>query len=201
MRVFLIHGMGRSPWSFALLEKRLRDAGHVPSSFGYLVSRDSLDKIGKSFLAHVEAELSPGEEYAVIGHSLGGIIARHVSEKMPVGWKRFVMLAPPNRSPRAAQRLKHNALFRALTKDAGQKLADEKFYETLPTPKVATLVFVGTSAPSTLFHERGKIGDSVISAEEAHLEGATHVEVRSIHTFIMNNVEVARGIIDFLKLT
>ncbi len=54
MRVFLIHGMGRTTVSLALLAGRLKRAGHDVSSYGYLVSRDPLDVIGQCFVQHIE---------------------------------------------------------------------------------------------------------------------------------------------------
>lgn len=191
--------MGRSPLSFALLRRRLDDMGHITSSFGYSVSTDSLESIANKWVAHIAREVSPNERYAVIGHSLGGIITRLAFPRLPPGLSKFVMLAPPNRSPAAAQQLKHNRLFRLLTGDAGQKLGDVNFYATLPVPTVPTLVFAGTLAAGSLFHRGGEVGDAVLSADETHLAGARHLEVRAIHTFIMNNNDVTREIGEFLR--
>lgn len=191
--------MGRSPLSFALLRRRLDDMGHITSSFGYSVSQQSLESIAAQWVEHIRREVSPNERYAVIGHSLGGIITRLASPSLPSGLSKFIMLAPPNRSPAAAQRLRHNRLFQLLTGDAGQKLGDPSFYSTLPVPDVPTLVFAGTAAAGSLFHREGEVGDAVLSADETRLAGARHVEVRSIHTFIMNNQDVTREIGEFLR--
>lgn len=191
--------MGRTPLSFAILRRRLLRAGHRPSAFAYFVSRDSLQSIADQFVAHVQARVGPGEQYAVVGHSLGGIVTRLASPKMPPGFCRFAMLAPPNRSPAAARMLRDNGLFQALTKDAGQKLGDDAFYATLPTPDVPTLVFAGTTGMSSPFHKTGDVGDLLLSTEETRLAGATHIEIRAIHSFIMNHLDVARLIVDFLK--
>ena len=81
MRVFLIHGMGRSRVSLMVLASRLKRAGHLVSLFGYSVARHDLDTIADRFVAHIESVLEDdgrrdGEPrpYAIIGHSLGNII-------------------------------------------------------------------------------------------------------------------------------
>jgi pimeloyl-ACP methyl ester carboxylesterase len=132
VRIFLIHGMGRSRASMILLGSRLKRAGHLPSSFGYYVRRDSLDDIADRWAQHVSRivnhDLSAAgdgtkSDYAIIGHSLGNIITRYATSRLPVGLSRFVMLAPPNRPPVLATTFKKNPVYRALTGDAGQRLA------------------------------------------------------------------------------
>lgn len=205
MRVFLIHGMGRSRASMRLLAARLRRSGHAPSSFGYWVSRDPVDAIVDALLAHIaarrERDLSAGGEgeYAIIGHSLGNILTRLASERLPAGFARFAMLAPPNRPPLLARRLSRNPLFRALTGEAGQRLADPAFYAALPVPDVPTLIFAGDGGPRAAFLPFGhEPSDGVVGVEETRLDGVPHVVVPAVHTFIMNDREVTRRLLAFL---
>ncbi len=113
MRVFLLHGMGRTPASMWLLAWRLRQAGHTPSLFAYAVSLTPLPEIVGKLKAHIagklEADRAAGSwrarggsrraPYAVIGHSLGNLLTRLASPELPAGFCRFVQLAPPNQSP------------------------------------------------------------------------------------------------------
>ena len=200
MRVFLIHGMGRSSVSLMPLGKRLTQAGHEVSHFGYLVTRQSLDEIAMHFSEHIARNLDASEPYAIVSHSLGGIITRHAYVHLPHGFMRFVMLAPPNHSPALAQRLRDVTLYRWLTKDAGAKLSDLAFYETLPVPNVATLVIAGTRGPRGSWHpHRGARGDSIVRVDETALRGAQHVEVDAVHTFIMNDAKTVQLVRDFLS--
>lgn len=207
MRVFLIHGMGRSRASMLVLASRLKRAGHLPSSFGYLVSMRGLDEIAHRFVAHLgrvlAADKSEGDEpppYAVIGHSLGNVITRYASPRLPPGFCRFIMLAPPNRSPVLARALKENPLFRALTGDAGQRLADPGFFERLPVPEVPTLVLAGDGGPRARWLPfQGAPSDGVVGVDETRLDGALHETVPAIHTFIMNHPEVTRRVLAFLE--
>lgn len=200
MRVFLIHGMGRSPSSLALLGRRLRAAGHAPSSFGYQVARESIDRIAGRYVAHVTkvVEADGGGPYAVVGHSLGNVITRYAAASLPPGFARFVMLAPPNRSPALARAMRGNTVFRALTRDAGDKLGQRAFFEALPVPNVPTLVIAGVGNPPWLPH-RDIASDGIVAIEETRLPGARHETVESTHTFIMNNAEAVRLLLEFLS--
>ena len=205
MRVFLIHGMGRTSASMALLALRLRQAGHSTSSFGYLVSRQSFDDIVERWVAHIERHIQrdkagdDDDAFAVIGHSLGNVITRGALPRLPT-LARFIMLAPPNQPPAMARALERNLLFRALTRDAGQKLLDDGgFYAGLPVPTVPTLVVAGDAGPRFARSPwKGGANDGVVSVDETRLEGAEHVVVDAIHTLIMNHNDVAGLALRFL---
>ena len=212
MRVFLIHGMGRSRASMALLGARLKRAGHLPSSFGYTVSTTSFADIVDHFVDHVGAvlrrdagprEASPmlsPEPYAIIGHSLGNIITRQGSPRLPAGFCRFVMLAPPNSSPRLARLLSGNPLFRLLAGDPGQRLADPAFYAQLPTPQVPTLILAGDGGPRARWLPfDGAPSDGVVALDETELADVPLKVVPAIHTFIMNHRGATRDIHHFLE--
>lgn len=193
-----MHGMGRSPRSFFLLAARLERAGIHTSRFGYSVLRHDLDAIAGRFAAHVR-ERAEGP-YAIVGHSLGNVIARMASPRLPPGLTRIAMLAPPNRPPRMAAWLAAHPLYRALTRDAGQRLADDAFYASLPVPSVPTLVFAGTQGPRARWLPLGTVAsDGVVAVDETHLPGAEHHEVTAIHTLIMNDARVAERIARFLR--
>jgi pimeloyl-ACP methyl ester carboxylesterase len=199
VRVFLIHGMGRTSASMMFLSRRLEKAGHAPSSFGYFVLRDPLESIASRFVAHVEKHAEEGEPYAVVGHSLGNVITRLCLARL-TRLQRFIMLAPPNRPPVMARALEKNPVFRGLTRDAGEKLLDPRFYERLPVPSCPALVVAGTRGPSQRFLPfQGEPSDGVVLVEETRLPGVPHVEVPAIHTFIMNDAQVAALTLTFLE--
>lgn len=204
MRVFLIHGMGRTTRSMRPLSAALQEAGFRTSIFGYQVRRESFEDIAQSFLHFVTRTLSEdefdGAEYAIVGHSLGNIITRHISAELPSGWQRFIMLAPPNQPAKLAQRLRHHPLFQGLTKSAGQNLGDPSFYAGLPVPAVATLVLAGELGGWGRLLPRGeRASDGVVSVEETRLMGAKHRIVPAIHTLIMNHPTVRAEVLQFLQ--
>lgn len=203
MRVFLIHGMGRTPRSLLPLAGDLEKAGFRTAVFGYQVRRESFEDIAQGFLRFVQNNLRDAEtsdgEYAIVGHSLGNIITRHISGALPPGWTRFVMMAPPNRPAYLAQRLRNRLLFQGLTGSAGQNLGDPSFYAELPIPSVATLVFAGDLGAWGRLLPRGeRASDGVVSVEETRLEGADHRIVPAVHTLIMNHPRVRAEILQFL---
>lgn len=193
MHVVLIHGMGRTPASMWLLGHRLRRAGYSTSSFGYLVTTETLDAIVERFRRHVrrEVESHGAAEYGIIGHSLGGLVTRLASLELPTGFKAFIMLAPPNRSPVIARRLRGNPLFRLLTRDVGRRLASRELFEDAPVPEVPTLVVAGTRGPrSNWLPFGGDPNDGILRLEETRLKGAERYEINGVHTFLMNRGDV-----------
>ena len=210
MRIFLIHGMGRTPASMWGLAARLRLAGHRPSLFGYSVSFESLERIAGRFRNHVEKVLAEDGEpaegearprpYAVVGHSLGNIITRLALPELPPGFVRFVMLAPPNSSPAMARELQDHPLYQAITRDTGQKLCDDDFYEDLPIPEMPALILAGTRGIDAHWHPLGhKANDAVVAVEETRLGDITVVEIPGVHSFLMNRPDVFSHIRDFLS--
>lgn len=207
MRVFLIHGMGRTSISMLLLRHRLNKVGHRCHLFGYSVTLQPFDEIVRRFTERVERVLAEDRQtstekaapYAIISHSLGGLITRAASPQLPPGFSHFVMLAPPNHPPAAAQALENNSLFRFLTRDAGSKLAKPAFFEHLPIPEIPTLIIAGNSGPKTPWLPfGGHPNDGIVGVEETHLEDLPVVEIPALHTFIMNRSDVFEMARDFL---
>lgn len=201
LHVFLVHGMGRTHRSLALLGARLERGGLSTSRFGYDVRAHTLDEIRERFVAHVRTRAA-GAPYGIVGHSLGNVIARLASPRLPAGLTGIVMLAPPNRPPRLATLLADRPIFRALAQDAGQRLADPAFYDTLPVPAVPTLIFAGTAGPRARWLPLGHLpSDGVVAVDETPLAGAEHRTVPALHTFIMNDARVAAEALAFLRRT
>lgn len=214
-RVFLIHGMGRTPASMWMLDRRLRGAGYRPSLFGYFVTVDDLDEIAERFASHVgrvlaadaeksgdasPSDASPG--YAVVSHSLGGVVTRLAGPRLPPGLRCCVMLAPPNRPPAAARALSDNPVFRLFTRDAGRKVSDPAFYAALPVPEAPVLVVAGTRGPRADWLPYGdRPNDSILQVDETRLEGAATVLVHGVHSFLMNRRDVFDAIRSFFGTT
>jgi alpha-beta hydrolase superfamily lysophospholipase len=200
VRVFLIHGMGRGPVAMAWLAQRLARGGHTVSNFGYRVRREDMPQIAARFTAHVHDTVGRdgGSPYAVVSHSLGGIITRHVSPQLPAGFARFAMLAPPNNPPALARAFARSPVFRMMTRDAGRRLRDRQFYESLPVPEVETLVVAGDRNPLWLPYRGSRPADGIVSVEETRLPGARHEVIRVTHSFIMNHPDVVARVLSFL---
>jgi pimeloyl-ACP methyl ester carboxylesterase len=79
--VVLAHGALVNGWEMGLLRRRLLHAGYQVGLFRYRSMRRGLDENAerlRQFIARTE-----GEVVHVIGHSMGGVLTRHVFERMP----------------------------------------------------------------------------------------------------------------------
>jgi pimeloyl-ACP methyl ester carboxylesterase len=199
MHTYLLHGMARTPASMMILAARLKRAGYPVRLFGYSVTVESLDEIVDRFVERVRTEVGEGEEYAVVGHSLGNVITRLAGPRLPPGFARFAMLAPPNRFARSAWVMRKNPIFKAITRDTGQRLGDQVFYEALPRPDVPSLIIAGNAGPRARWLPLGaEPNDGILTVEESQLDGVPMVQVPALHTWLMNRRDVFRAVRDFL---
>jgi triacylglycerol lipase len=195
--VVLLHGMGRSWISMALLGHRLKRRGYEAHLFGYHPRRPTLDELSHELRSFVEERVR-ARVYHFIGHSLGNIIVRNgFREGFRAELGRMVMLAPPNRPAKLASNLRENRLFQLWTGDSGQKLSDPEFYRTLPVPPVEFGVIVGDRGHRIGFDEPN---DGVVSVEGAKLEGMSDfIVLRHTHTLIMMASDTAELCRRFLE--
>ena len=200
MRLLLIHGLGRTPLSLAFLGRRLSQRGDSVRYFGYAAFHESFDQIVGRLIATIRATADQ-HPYALIGHSLGGILARAALPALAdMPPRHLVMLAPPNQAPLLARRLRKHLLYQFLTRDCGGKLTDQAFYATLPQPTIHTTIIAGTAGPHGHWSPFGdQPNDGVVAVEETRLGPNTEVFlVPSVHTLIMNSPQVTRVICELL---
>ncbi|MGH9323422.1 MAG: esterase/lipase family protein [Vicinamibacteria bacterium] len=193
----LLHGMGRSWISMALLGHRLERRGYEVHLFGYRPRRLTLDALTAELRDFVKRRVE-AEVYHFIGHSLGNIIVRNgLREGFRPGLSRIVMLAPPNRPARLASRLRENSFYRWRTGDSGQKLSDDEFYRRLPVPAVEFGVIAGDLGHHIGFDEPN---DGVVSVECTKLEGMKDFALlHHTHTLIMMAADTAELCRRFLE--
>jgi len=205
VRVFLIHGLARTPLSMSLLARRLRRrAGHRTHLFGYAPQLETLPGIAERFATRVkEAREEAGDPhdapYAIVGHSLGNVITRLASPRLPPGFRRFAMLAPPCRPPSIVLAAGTGHLVLLATRDAGERLRDPEFFRSLPKPDVPTLTVAGNGGPRAGWLPFGGApNDAILRVDETLLDGVPTIEVPAVHTFLMNHRETFRAVRAFL---
>lgn len=184
----------------------LKLQGHRVALFGYRVRRHPFEEICERFIDRVRwvrdtEEPGGGGEYAIVGHSLGGLIARGASPRLPEGFSRLAMLGPPNSSPALARAGRRSKLYRAATQDAGHQLGEHHFFASLPVPKVPTLVIAGDGGPRApwLPYRGPGPSDGIVSVDETRLDGAEHRVLPVNHTFMMMDHRAVRVVGDFLR--
>jgi hypothetical protein len=203
MNLLLVHGLWRTPLSFLLLVRRLRGWGYQPELFGYTAVAQGYDAIVSRLIQHMErlATLGP---YAVIGHSLGGVLLRsalsHLSGPQP---QHLFMLGTPNRPPRLARTLGVRWVYRRIMGECGVNLSSALFYASLPLPQVPYTIVAGTAGPRGRWSPFGdEPNDGIVAVSETRiLDDDALVLVPVMHTFMMNNAGVQEVIRHVLMAT
>jgi pimeloyl-ACP methyl ester carboxylesterase len=203
MRVLLIHGLARTPLSLLGLARDLRRAGYRTELVAYSGALESYADIVARVRCRLELAALGTEPYAVVGHSLGGVIVRAALDGWPAGRplpRHLIMLGTPNHVPRLARRFQRWWPYRLVNGECGQLLADAAFFARLPPPPVPTTVIAGTKSwPRRLSLFDGRPNDGVVAVDEARLDPpASLVELRASHTFMMNNRQVRAAVRDLL---
>jgi len=184
--VVLLHGQGRTRASMVVLRQRLRGSGYRTLSIAYNSRKNTIDQISDALLDRLRRDIET-PTYHLVGHSLGNVIIRNgFKNTFPGGLSRVVMLAPPNQPAQLARLLRERSLYRLITGDTGQKLADESFYRALPIPNVEFGVVAGNKSRTGLL--RGEPNDGVVTVDSTKLDGMSDwVLVHHTHTFMMNS--------------
>jgi pimeloyl-ACP methyl ester carboxylesterase len=200
VRVLLLHGMGRTPLSMWRLGRFLSRHGHQVELAGYSATFERFARITTRVRARLLRLSEHGEPYAVVGHSLGGLIARAALADVPTPPARLVLLGTPGQPPRLAMRLVRRWPYRLLNGECGQLLAREEFFTTLPLPPVPITSIAGTAGPRGRWSPFGEeLNDWVVAVGEAPQgPGDAPVHVEATHTFLMNHRAVRELILQAL---
>jgi Putative serine esterase (DUF676) len=199
MRVIVIHGMGRTPLSMCLLASRLKFAGYKVGFFAYTVTFEHWNDC-VSRLTNLFQNTSKNDRYCVVAHSLGTVLTRAVIAKIDKKPEACFFLAPPAQACQAAQQLASRHWFRLMTGEMGQLLANNEFMSTLPILDLTTVIYSGDGGMTGKFSFfKDEPNDGILMVKETLIPGAEVHRIPSLHTFIMNNRQVAHDIIQRLK--
>jgi hypothetical protein len=203
MHVLLIHGLSRTPLSLLGLARDLRRAGHRTELVAYSGALESYEGIVARVRRRLVGAAHLGEPYAIVAHSLGGLIARAALDQWSPEWplpRHILMLGTPNQLPRLARRFHRWWPYRLVNGQCGQLLAEPTFFAKLPRPTVPTTVIAGTRSWPRAFSLFGEApNDGVVAVDEARLDsGAAFMELPASHTFMMNNRQVRAAVREIL---
>ncbi len=201
MRVLLVHGLGRTPASLALLHRALRRAGHAPASFAYYAFAQSYEGIRRRLVAQLQTWAAAPDPVALIGHSLGGLLLRHALADVPtLPVHHLIMLGTPNRPPRRAVRAIRWLPFRVFARSCGAVLASERAYADIPEPRVPYTLISGTAGYRLLGRPfRGEPHDGFVAVGETLIRDADQPVLLPVdHTFMMNDPQLQRIVLQLL---
>jgi pimeloyl-ACP methyl ester carboxylesterase len=199
MHVVLVHGLGRTPLSMLLLAKRLRSEGMRIHLFGYSAAFERWLPCVKRLRRFID-ERTRGERFIVVGHSLGCVLTRAVLPDLKRAPELGVFLAPPSTASSLAVKLSRWRLFRWLTGEMGQLLAQRDFMDALPVPDIPLRVYAGTRGPRGKWAPFGnELNDGIVSVKEVQLGSIPVQLLPTIHTLIMNSRQVPVEIAAIMK--
>ncbi len=203
--VILLHGLGRTRWSFWRMERALRQDGYQVINVTYPSREKSVEELARDFLAPLVAAQAGAPRLHFVTHSMGGILLRCYLRDHPVpNLGRVVMLAPPNAGSELADRLKPTWLYRTVNGPAGQQLGTDGLPRALgPWPAGAgELGIIAGDVSLNPFFSAALPGpnDGKVTVARARLEGMRDfLVVPRSHTWLAWRGPVIAQVRTFLR--
>lgn len=204
--VILLHGLARSARPMEKLARAARDAGYLAFNRGYPSTTAGVRALVDAHLAPLvrEALGTGASRVHFIGHSMGGILIRQylAAYELPqVG--RVVMIGTPNRGSELVDRLGGLAPFGWINGPAGIELGTgpDSLPNRLPPATYEAGIIAGTRSYNPAYSAmiQGP-DDGKVSVERAKLDGMRDCLILPVnHTFMMQDGEVVRQSIEFLR--
>lgn len=203
--VVVIHGLGRTPASMAILSTRLEREGFRVVRFGYPSTSEPMEMLVELLKAEVVRCCgAESETVHFVTHSMGGVLLRaYLAQQDQPHGGRVVMLSPPNRGSEIVDAFTRSSLLLSFLGPAGSRLGTdaEGISSQLPPIRFSLGVITGDRSLNPLGSwlipgpDDGKVG-----VDRAKLDGAADfVVLPATHTFIMNRSDVAEEVAYFLR--
>ena len=199
--VVLMHGLGRTRASMALLAERLARAGYDVTNVDYDSRRGTLSQHAGILAVEVSACCAAASRVHFVGHSLGGlVIRRYLADSPPKSLGRVVLLAPPNQGSEVADWFEELELGHLLG-PAGSALGTGAtgIPASLPAPEYDVGIIAGNRSLNPI----GSAlipgpDDGMVGVDNTRIEDVPLIVVPQSHTFLMNSRFTAEAVILFL---
>lgn len=195
-RILLVHGLLNAEWWLRPLAARLRAQGFDPVSFGYSSLLDGPQRAVPKLVERLRRD----PVQAIVGHSLGGLIALEALREAPgQAIPRVVCLGSPLRGSLAARNLAANAWMKPLLgRSAG--LLQGGLREWGGDAQVGMVAGDVARGMGRLFARFDGGSDGTVGLDETRLPGlADHCIVHSSHTGLVFSREAAAQAAHFLR--
>lgn len=203
-KVVVVHGLGRTSASMAVLATRLERAGFDVIRFGYPSRSEPMevlvDLLGDAMTACC-ADAAQTTHF--VTHSMGGVLVRsYLAQQSEPHRGRVVMLSPPSRGSEIVDAFADSPMLRALLGPAGSTLGTDPsaLVHRLRPIRFRLGIITGDRSlnPITSWIIPGP-DDGKVAVDRARLDGASFLVLPATHTFIMNRGDVAEEIAHFLR--
>jgi pimeloyl-ACP methyl ester carboxylesterase len=160
--VFLVHGINGSPRDFAPVVSRFRGSRYQPVVFYYptgMSLADASRELGTRMQEFLERH--PTNGFAVVGHSMGGLVAKGLLDQFDVArlfpaWKAFVGMSCPWSGVAAASQAKRLPVHPASWDDLAPTSTFVHRVNTTPfPPSLAFYMFFGARGGRSMFSVLG----------------------------------------------
>ncbi len=203
--VVFLHGILRSRYSMAGLEKAFQGDGYRTLNVDYPSRRFSIDQLADRLQPKIH-RFARSLEGSVnfVTHSMGGLLVRaFLTRHRPPNLGRVVMLGPPNKGSEATDFWKDIWLYKTLYGPAGQEMGTGPegpggWGDAVDYP----LGIIAGDRTVDLFHSsmiKGK-DDGKVSVESTRLAGmADHIVIPATHSLMMYNPKVIHQTLHFIR--
>ncbi|HSD17006.1 MAG TPA: alpha/beta fold hydrolase [Thermomonas sp.] len=195
-RVVLVHGLLNADWWLRPLAARLRAQGFRTALFGYSSVFDGPERAVPKLLERLRRE--PAD--ALVGHSLGGLIALESLRQAPeLAVSRVVCLGSPLRGSLTARNLASRGWGRPLLGRSAAMLASGAV-DWSGRAEVGVVAGDVARGMGRLFARFDGASDGTVGVEETRLPGlADHCTVHSSHTGLVFSQDAVRQAAHFLR--
>ena len=205
--VILLHGIFRGSADMWPMQKYLEYQGYKVLNLSYPARRRDLDGLTEALDKKLKnhRRYDPSSKLHFVGHSLGGLLARHYLLKYtPSNMGRVIMMGTPNTGSEWADMMMANKILRPIYKASfgpvGPQLATT-FNHPAHDVNYDLGIISGTRSNKP-FANRVLPGDhdGTVSVERSTLPGMKdHVTLYTSHTYMIWNKSVMQQVKSFLK--